>query len=181
MKPRAKIIPDKLFFKLWKAANEGYDKHNYISNFTSSTSVDFVDFKNKYGIYYEEATEMLRNIYEAVNMPFDELIKKTGKKKSQIRDIFCIPQRTVEDWCYGKAKPNQSIKLMILRKFHLLHLGKYIHVQSEIEFAELKPRVIKNASFLKHEKMILKMKIMFRKLQKRIRKNKNTLTTGQRI
>ena len=51
MKPRAKIIPDKLFFKLWKAANEGYDKHNYISNFTSSTSVDFVDFKNKYGIY----------------------------------------------------------------------------------------------------------------------------------
>ena len=66
MKPRAKIIPDKLFFKLWKAANEGYDKHNYISNFTSSTSVDFVDFKNKYGIYYEEATEMLSNIYEAV-------------------------------------------------------------------------------------------------------------------
>lgn len=86
---------------------------------------------------------MLSNIYEAVNMPFDELIKKTGKKKSQIRDIFCIPQRTVEDWCYGKAKPNQSIKLMILRKFHLLHLGKYIHVQSEIEFAELKPRVYK--------------------------------------
>lgn len=70
---------------------------------------------------------------------------------------------------------------MILRKFHLLHLGKYIHVQSEIEFAELKPRVYKNASFLKHEKMILKMKIMFRKLQKRIRKNKNTLATGQRI
>ena len=143
MKPRAKIIPDKLFFKLWKAANEGYDKHNYISNFTSSTSVDFVDFKDRYVIYYEEATEMLSNIYEAVNMPFDELIKKTGKKKSQIRDIFCIPQRTVEDWCYGKAKPNQSIKLMILRKFHLLHLGKYIHVQSEIEFAELKPRVYK--------------------------------------
>lgn len=80
MKPRAKIIPDKLFFKLWKAANEGYDKHNYISNFTSSTSVDFVDFKNKYGIYYEEATEMLSNIYEAVNMPFDELIKN-GKEE----------------------------------------------------------------------------------------------------
>lgn len=83
MKPRAKIIPDKLFFKLWKAANEGYDKHNYISNFTSSTSVDFVDFKNKYGIYYEEATEMLSNIYEAVNMPFDELIKKRERRRAR--------------------------------------------------------------------------------------------------
>ena len=143
VKQRVKIIPDKLFFKFWKAASEGYDKQNYISNFTSATSADFVDFKNKYGIYYEEAAEMLSNIYEAANMPFPEIIEKTGKKKSQIRDIFCIPQRTVEDWCYGKAKPNQSIKLMILRQFHLLYLGKYIHVQSELDFAELKPRVYK--------------------------------------
>lgn len=143
MKPRVKIIPDKLFFKFWKAANEGYDKQNYISNFTSSASTDFVDFKNKYGIYYEEAAEMLNNIYKTANMPFPEVIEKTGKKKSQIRDIFCIPQRTLEDWCYGKAKPNQSIKLMILRQFHILSLGKYIHVQSEIDFEELKPRVYK--------------------------------------
>lgn len=143
VKQRVKIIPDKLFFTFWKAASEGYNKQTYINNFTSATSADFVDFKKKYGIYYEEAAEMLSNIYEAANMSFSEIIEKTGKKKSQIRDIFCIPQRTLEDWCYGKAKPNQSIKLMILRQFHLLHLGKYIHVQSEIEFAELKPRVYK--------------------------------------
>lgn len=140
---RQKIIPDKIFYKLWKMSTSGCTKKEYLNYFLNVTSNGYINFKKKYNIQFEEAAEMLNNIYDAATMPFNILLEKTGKKKCEIRDIFCIPQRTFEDWCSGKNKVNQTIKLMILRQFHLIHLGKYIKVQSEIEYEKSTPKVYK--------------------------------------
>lgn len=151
-KTRIIIIQNKDFAKFWKVVNEGYLIQDYEDNFLSIQNASYIDFKNKYNMDPFLAKKMLDNIFECANLSLKEICEKAGKKKTQVRDIFCIPQRTVEDWYYEKKKMNPAIKLMVLKQFHLLDLGKYIYLESDIEFENTKPAIYEKHSDKRQER-----------------------------
>ncbi len=141
---RRKIIPDKVFKKIWNKAAEYEDIRLYIDDIMLNKKIFDQD---KYKISYTDTYYMLKNIYIAYHTPLKEFLDKQTIKKSEISNIFCIPIRTVEDWYYGKSTPPSYIKLMIFRHYHRPFLGKYISLQSEMDHISTYPAIYK-----KHER-----------------------------
>lgn len=126
-----RIIPDKIFYKLWKAAESHIKIYEFIDSFTSPLSNTYIDFRKKYKLDELQVIKMLENIYRAAHLSVREIIDASGKRKADIGYIFCIPIRTLEDWCSGKNKCPSYARLMMIRKFELLNLGKYIYLESD--------------------------------------------------
>ena len=135
---RLKIIPDRIFHKLW----DSIDKYDSTEDYVSALSTDSSLFNyNSYKITYSECIYLLKSLYKAKKMTFKELIEAAGAKKSEISHIFCIPIRTVEDWYSEKNRTPSYIKIMILKQFHMLDLGKYVRLQSSIEYIKTQPSI----------------------------------------
>lgn len=126
-----RIIPDKIFYKLWKSADDEIKVYEYIDSFTSSLSNNYIDFRKKCKLDELQTINMLENIYKAAHLSIREIIEASGEKKANIGYIFCIPIRTLEDWYSGKNKCPSYVRLMLIRKFELLNLGKYIYLESD--------------------------------------------------
>lgn len=126
-----RIIPDRIFYKLWKAADKDVKIYDYIDSFTSPLSKTYINFYKKYKLDELQTLDMLENIFKAAHLSMKDIIDTTGIRKADIGYMFCIPIRTLEDWCAGKNKCPSYVRLMMLRKFGLLHLGKYIYLESD--------------------------------------------------
>lgn len=133
---RLKIIPDRVFHKLWNHASN-MDENTYISSMSSDKSFPY----KRYGLDYVEAVNILKRIHKYRSLSFKDIAEITGTKKSEISHIFCIPIRTVEDWYGGISNPPSYILLMMLKYFHLLDLGKYVRLQSSMDFYMNKPGI----------------------------------------
>lgn len=132
--PKSKIIrivPDRIFYRLWKAADSDMKIYEYIDSFTSPLSDTYINFRKKYKMDELQVINMLENIYRAAHLSVKDIIGTSGKRKADIGYIFCIPIRTLEDWCSGKNKCPSYTRLMMIRKFGLLNLGKYIYLESD--------------------------------------------------
>lgn len=138
---RIKILPDRLFHKLWDESLKCNDSNSFIRLFSNPMSDKYISFKATYDIDIVTAIYLLNRIYEMSHMEFREVIESAGKGQADISHIFCIPKRTVQDWYSGKNRCPSYIMLMILRQFHLFTLSKYVKLQSEIEFYETRPSV----------------------------------------
>lgn len=138
---RLKILPDKIFQELWNRAESKKDSSadEYVSYFLSAKSEGRIDFYRKYSIDEITAGELLTNIYEANRLSFRSILNEAKVKKAEISRIFCIPIRTIEDWYSDKNKCPSYIRLMLLRHYYLIYLGKYITLESEQRRKELKP------------------------------------------
>lgn len=142
-KQRLKIIPDRVFHKLWDAVDKYGSKDIYISNIIDNDSI--FNYR-KYCLDYVEASFVLANIYSLKNMSFSDILNKAGTKKSTVSHIFCIPIRTIEDWFSGTNRSPSYIRLMLLKYFHLLDLGKHVRIESDINFFKTRPSV-----YVKHK------------------------------
>ena len=127
-----KVIPDKIFHILWNNAKKFELLDDYIKYFTSIKSRGYIDFYKECNINEIDIFVTLSNIYKAANLSFKEIVELAGVKKIEISNIFCIPIRTIEDWYAGKSKCNDYIRLMFIRHFELLDLGR--HVQNEYKY-----------------------------------------------
>ena len=72
---------------------------------------------------------------------FRNILDKAGVKKSEIANTFCIPIRTIEDWYTGKNICPAYIRLMLIRHYYLINLGKYVYLDSEQKRKLNKPKV----------------------------------------
>lgn len=126
-----RVIPDRVFYKLWKAAEVSVKIYEFIDSYTSPLSGTYIDFRKKYKLEEIQTIKMLENIYNAAHLSIKDIIEALGKKKAEIGYIFCINIRTLEDWCTGKNKSPSYVRLMMIRKFELLNLGKYIYLESD--------------------------------------------------
>jgi len=140
---RKKIVPDKLFAKLWNDAEKIDDRNAFIRKYSSITSEHYINFKRKYSLEFDEVLHMLNEIHAKQHMSFKDIIDAAGKRKAEISNTFCIPVRTVEDWYAGKNKCASYIRLMLLKHFYLINLGKYIYLESDEERKTKKPNVYK--------------------------------------
>lgn len=139
---KKRIVPDRLFSLLWNEAEKSKSKSEYLKKYTLVSSASCIDFK-KYRIGYDEGVAMLSEIYEKANMSFREIVAMAEKKKADISNTFCIPIRTVEEWYSGKNKCNSYIRLLLIRQYHLLNLGKFIYTEAEEEFKNTVPSTYK--------------------------------------
>lgn len=130
-----RIIPDRIFYRLWKTANSDIKIYEYIDSFTSPLSNTYIDFRKKYKLDELQVINMLENIYRAAHLSVKDIIGTSGKRKADIGHIFCIPIRTLEDWYSEKNKCPSYTRLMMIRKFGLLNLGKYIYLESDNHIA----------------------------------------------
>lgn len=126
-----RIIPDRVFYKLWKAAEKDLQIYEYIDLFTSPLSNDYIGFRKKYKLNEIQTIDMLKNIYKAAKLSAKDIIDASGRRKADIGYIFCIPIRTLEDWYSGRNKCPSYVRLMMIRKFELFTLGKYIYIESD--------------------------------------------------
>lgn len=132
-----KIIPNKLFYILWMDA-ECSSLALFMNKYTSPFSKDRIQFQKKYDLNPNEVNTILKNIYVLKTKPFQELLEECGIRKADASKIFCIPIRTIEDWYSEKNRCPLYIRLMVAKEYRLLDFGKYIYLESEIEYRKRK-------------------------------------------
>lgn len=57
--------------------------------------------------------ERLGSIYDAVHRSVKEIAAAAGLSQRKLAERFCIPVRTIEDWCAGKRTPPDYVRLMM--------------------------------------------------------------------
>lgn len=67
-----------------------------------------------------ERLDQLRAIYTAVHRPVREIVSAAGMTQAAFAEHFCIPRRTVEDWCRGVRECPLYTRLMMQRILGLL-------------------------------------------------------------
>lgn len=64
--------------------------------------------------------DQLRSIYTAVNRTPKEIVAASGLSQAAFAERYCIPKRTVEDWCRGLMKCPLYTRLLLQRAEGLL-------------------------------------------------------------
>lgn len=64
----------------------------------------------------------LHGIYTAVNRTPKEIVAASGLSQAAFAERYCIPKRTVEDWCRGVAKCPLYTRLLLQRAEGLLQV-----------------------------------------------------------
>lgn len=62
-----------------------------------------------------ERLESLRNIYTAATRSVRDIVAASGLTQAAFGERYCIPKRTVEDWCRGARECPVYIRLMLQR------------------------------------------------------------------
>lgn len=145
MKHRKKILSDRSFAAIWDAASKASSYRelcnmSYDSKYFSPTYLE-----KKSGLSMEEVYIVLENIYKAYNMRFDEIMHEAGTTNSKLRDCFCIPEKSIEAWKSGRNKCPDYIRLMLLRYYHLINLGKYVYTEGYDNYLKTIPKVYESS------------------------------------
>lgn len=69
-----------------------------------------------------ERLDLLRTIYAAVNRPVREIVAVSGLSQAAFAERYCIPRRTVEDWCRGVRECPLYTRLLLQRAEGLLQV-----------------------------------------------------------
>lgn len=64
--------------------------------------------------------EVLRTIYAAVNRPVRDVVSSSGLSQAAFAERYCIPRRTVENWCSGSRECPLYTRLLLQRAEGLL-------------------------------------------------------------
>lgn len=70
----------------------------------------------------QDRIEKLESIYDAVHRSIKDIAKDAGLSQRKLAERFCIPVRTVEDWCAGKRTPPDYVRLMMQELLGLLQI-----------------------------------------------------------
>ena len=60
-----------------------------------------------------ERLDQLRSIYAATSRPVREIVATAGMTQAAFAEHFCIPRRTLQDWCRGVRECPLYTRLMI--------------------------------------------------------------------
>ena len=141
VKHRKKVISNRSFAEIWTASKEAKSFRELCNMAYESKhfSPSYLDKNNN--INLKEFYILLENIYMAYNMSFKEIMSKAGVTNSMVRDLFCIPEKSIEAWKSGRNKCPDYVRLMMLRYYHLINLGKYIYSEDFDYYINTIPKV----------------------------------------
>ena len=63
--------------------------------------------------------DQLRSIYAAASRTVREIVAAVGMTQAAFAERFCVPRRTVEDWCRGITKCPMYTRLLIQQSLGL--------------------------------------------------------------
>ena len=107
-------MTDKLFNKLWKDALEQPSKEMYIGEY------GYPDWFDEISQDPKEISETLCNIHDVAHITLKDIIKRASLTQAAFATKFCVPIRTVEDWCSGKNKCRDYDRLMFCKLLGIL-------------------------------------------------------------
>ena len=137
-KIKTRIIPDRIFYKIVKLSERFNSEEEFNTSFTIGEPI--FNYK-RYNLQYDEYIFLILEIYRRTHQCLFDIAKESDMRKCDISNIYCIPIRTVEDWYSQRTKCPVYIKMMILKDNHLLNLGKYIKLQSQVIFEGKTPKI----------------------------------------
>jgi hypothetical protein len=141
VKHRKKILSNRSFAAIWDAASKAGSYRELCNMAYDSKYFNPSYLEKKSGLSMKEVYVVLENVYKAYNMRFDEIMKEAGTTNSKLRDSFCIPEKSIEAWKSGRNRCPDYIRLMLLRYYHLLKLGKYIYTEEYDNYLKTIPKV----------------------------------------
>lgn len=66
--------------------------------------------------------EAIAKIWDAYHKSVKDIAAEAGMTQRKLADRFCIPLRTVEDWCAGKRTPPDYVRMMMQELLGLLKI-----------------------------------------------------------
>ena len=66
--------------------------------------------------------EAIAKIWDAYHKSVKDIAAEAGLSQRKLSDRFCIPLRTVEDWCAGKRTPPDYVRMMMQELLGLLQI-----------------------------------------------------------
>lgn len=101
------------FYMLWGEALQTSDRDVYVAEWSTSSiwpeDADLLETAGKLG-----------EIWDVAHMSVKNICKAAGMTQAALAQRFCIPKRTVEDWCRGIAKCADYIRLMMAEALGIL-------------------------------------------------------------
>ncbi len=117
MTSKAIVITDRIFHKLWDIALSSDSFNLYYSSVTNEDSPNFVNL-SKFNLSPDCLYDLLKSIYNAANISINDILAKYNFSKASFAHRFCIPIRTVENWCSNTNKCPGYTKLMFLHSLN---------------------------------------------------------------
>ena len=109
-------MTDHQFATIWADALTQQDRDAWISDWTlSSIWEDAPDAEIP-----QDRVEQLGRIWDAAHMSARDLVQHTGLSQARFAERYCIPKRTVENWCSGINFPPDYVRLLLARDMGLL-------------------------------------------------------------
>ena len=106
---------DKDFQALWSTALDSEDREKYIDE----------NEKILVGVYGKtKRREYLGQVWDVAHMTIRDLIEKAGYNQSSFARRFCVPLRTVQNWCTDSGSAGRDcppyIKLGFARQLNMI-------------------------------------------------------------
>lgn len=111
---------DKQFLSCVSAVPSFESRDAYISAVSASHIWYGEDFGDNSDCVPPELPCILGNIWDACHRTMKEIAEASGLSHRKLAERFCIPYRTVENWCGGKNDCPQYLKLMLQECLGLL-------------------------------------------------------------
>lgn len=112
-------MKDKLFNKLWKDAISQPSKELYLSEY------GYPDWFDEISQDPSEVMDTLGRIHDVAHMSMRDIINTAKLSQTSFADKFCIPLRTVQNWCTeaaGQRKCPDYIRLAVCRQLGILEV-----------------------------------------------------------
>lgn len=129
MKVNNIIIPDRLFHKIWNISCDYDEFSSFYNSITSIKSKNYIDLY-KYCFDLDLIYDTLRSIHKYSHYSFSDFLDEYKIKKATISHRFCVPIRTIENWCNGSGKCAPYVMLMILECYNIKYLPDNIYTES---------------------------------------------------
>ena len=124
---RIKYIPEPVFYRLWRSVTKFDTKQEYVRNFTSIFSRDYINTA-QLNIDPDLFLDILFQVYKMGKMTVPDMIVAAEMSRASFGYRYCIPIRTLEEWCKNDTS-HDYLRLLILKDLGLFQLPKYVHIE----------------------------------------------------
>lgn len=109
-------MSDKNFYTLWGEALACSDRDAYVSDWALS-SIWGEDPESEIP---EDRIAYIGKIWDAAHMSVQDLVDASGLKRTGFAQRFCLPYRTLTNWCRGERECPDYIRLMMAEALGLI-------------------------------------------------------------
>lgn len=139
------ILPDKIFHTLWDTACDCNSFDEYYNSIIFTNSYKYIDF-SRYNIPLDQVYDLLKSIYQASSLTIKDLLSKYNYSKAAFSHRFCVPIRTVENWCASTNKCPNYTRLLFLQSLGEPILPSYIVTGSMVTKATTEAPIKKKSA-----------------------------------